>query len=60
MNKLPKLQQTTNQRPEDMIRDRLLSFNVKNGRLSAMDSAKSQKMITIKQRSESLAALRKS
>lgn len=33
MKKLPILKQTTSQRGEDLIRDRLLSFNVKNGQV---------------------------
>lgn len=31
IRKLPFLEQTTSKRSEDLIRDRLLSFNVKNG-----------------------------
>lgn len=33
MKKLPILKQTTSQRGEDLIRDRLLSFNVKDGQI---------------------------
>lgn len=34
IKKLPLLEQTTSKRGEDLIRDRLLSFNVKNGYIS--------------------------
>lgn len=37
IKKLPILEQTTAQRGHDMIRDRLLSFNVRNGSLAALE-----------------------
>ena len=37
VTRLPALNQTTSKRPEDLIRDRLLSFAVKNGQLSQFD-----------------------
>ena len=36
VNRLPRLTQTTSKRPEDLIRDRLLSFNVKNGKVTKL------------------------
>lgn len=37
IKQMPRLDQTTSQRGEDMIRDRLLSFNVRDGSLSTFD-----------------------
>ena len=53
MRKLPGLDQTTNQREQDLIRDRLLSFKVRNGSLAAFDSPiKKHRMITINERTQ--------
>ena len=55
VNRLPRLGQTTSQRPEDMIRDRLLSFNVKNGKVTKLgrDSLPSNK-VTINDKTKML------
>ena len=54
----PRLGQTTAKRPEDLIRDRLLSFNVNGGKLSAMDRGRS-KQETINERTQKLIQRRK-
>ena len=54
IRKLPVLQQTTAQRGQDMIRDRLLSFNVRNGSLAALDRSERKGPTTMIERSEAL------
>ena len=54
IKKLPVIGQTTSKRGEDLIRDRLLSFNVKNGQLSNFDSSKSTGERTMIERSADL------
>ena len=59
VNRLPHLKQTTNQRPDDMIRDRLLSFNVKNGQVVKGAHHVNRPPRTMKERSELLARKKK-
>ena len=55
IKQLPRLNQTTAVRGEDLIRDRLLSFQVKQGQLSSVKVGGRGRMATINERSEALA-----
>ena len=59
VRKLPLLEQTTSKRGEDLIRDRLLSFNVKNGFISTEDRKAKSQLKTMNERSEALLSQRK-
>ena len=59
MKKLPLLLQTTSQRGEDMIRDRLLSFNVKDGQIVKEPRRSQTQFNTINERTNMLAQKRK-
>ena len=52
VKRLPKLEQTTGQRGEDLIRDRLLSFNVKDGHLENSRNVGNRRVATMNERSE--------
>ena len=54
IKKLPLLDETTGKRGEDLLRDRLLSFNVRNGNLSNFDSGKDRHEPTMIERSVAL------
>ena len=54
IKKLPLLDETTGKRGEDLLRDRLLSFNVRNGNLSNFDSGKDRLEPTMIERSVAL------
>ena len=59
INKLPRLGQTTAKRAEDLIRDRLLSFSVKNGVVSRLGRDTANKSITINEKAKALQSQRK-
>ena len=50
--RLPSLEQTTKMRGEDLIRDRLLSFKVRNGSIGTFDERMRNKEYTINQKSD--------
>ena len=54
IRKLPILDQTTAQRGQDMIRDRLLGFNVRNGSLAGLNDRSGKAPHTMIERSEAL------
>ena len=54
VRKLPLLEQTTSKRGEDLIRDRLLSFNVKNGVITSEERKAKNQLKTINERSQAL------
>ena len=54
IKKLPLLEQTTKTRGEDLIRDRLLSFNVRNGSLASLDRNANYRQDTMIERSAAL------
>ena len=60
VTKLPALGQTTAKRPEDLIRDRLLSFNIRNGVATKFDpDPLRRKDGTINEKTEALKQKRK-
>ena len=54
IKKLPVLHQTTAQRGEDLIRDRLLSFNMRKGQMSSIEIVGNKKAPTMIERSAAL------
>ena len=59
VGKLAPVNKTTSKRGEDLIRDRLLSFNVKNGNLSETRNDGRARAHTINERSDVVAKKRK-